>query len=161
MIRGSSTAAPGCLPSASGAAEPRCESLQLGLFCCLPCLISFNDLSPSFPPPSQIPACFQVVIPFLSPQRRVPLPGCLQSPSLLPVLPSLSLFVLHWIVPSCRAPGCIPELSPCLVAILAAFLWFSHLLPVSIPFLAVCTLNLPFLFTPQWLHCKAGTQGTS
>lgn len=79
--------------AAGGDVKPQYESLQLGLFCCLPRLISFNYLSPFcflfFFSPSQILGFFHVIIFFLSPQLRLALPVCLQLPSLFPVLPSL------------------------------------------------------------------------
>lgn len=74
---------------AAGDVEPQRKSLQLGLFCCLPRLISFNYLSPFLSPsPSQILGFFQVMILLLSPQPWLALPVCLQLPTLL-LLPSL------------------------------------------------------------------------
>lgn len=93
---------------AAGDVEPQRKSLQLGLFCCLPRLISFNYLSPFLSPsPSQILGFFQVMILLLSPQPWLALPVCLQLPTLL-LLPSLPFcsppdhpfLLLSWLHPA-------------------------------------------------------------
>lgn len=111
--------------AAGGDVEPQYESLQLGLFCCLPRLISFNYLSPfffffspfSFPNPR-----------FLSSDYFLPLPtAAAGSACLLAItIPSphschLSPFVLHQIIPSCLSPGCTPRLFACLAAFACRF----------------------------------------
>lgn len=99
---------------AAGDVEPQCKSLQLGLFCCLPRLISFNYLSPFLSPsPSQILGFFQVMI-------FPPLPPAVAGSACLPAItdpsaPSISplLFstrsdhpfsLLSWLHPA-RLPG--------------------------------------------------------
>lgn len=140
--------------AAGGDVEPQYESLQLGLFCCLPRLISFNYLLPFLfffsPSPSQILSFFQVIIFLLSPQLRLALPVCLQLPSLLPAPSILSPFVLHQIIPSHRSPGCTPQLPGSFFFVFGGggWLFFSILLtwmtiaflhPIPGTVLAVCT----------------------
>lgn len=102
--------------AAGGDVKPQYESLQLGLFCCLPRLISFNYLSPFcflfFFSPSQILGFFHVIIFFLSPQLRLALPVCNYRPFSRSF--HLSPFVLHQIIPSRRSPGSSHKLPACL-----------------------------------------------
>lgn len=126
-----------CREVAAGDVEPLYESLQLGLLCCLPRLISFNYLSPFFSllSLSQILGFFQVMIFFLSAKLRLPLPVCLQLPSLLPT-PSLSPLLfstrssLHAALPPAPPALCLP--ASFLLLFFSIFL-IRWLLPFSVP----------------------------
>lgn len=115
---------------AAGDVKPPYESLQLGLLCCLPRLISFNYLSP-FPPLSlsRILRFFQVMIFLLSPKPRLPLPVCLQLPSLLPA-PSLSPLLFST---SSSLHAALLPAPPALCRLpLALFLHFPHPTAVAV-----------------------------
>lgn len=141
--------------AAGGDVEPQYESLQLGLFCCLPRLISFNYLLPFLfffsPSPSQILSFFQVIIFLLSPQPRLALPVCLQLPSLLPA-PSISPLLfstrssLHTVLPAAPPPAvCLPGsfflgfFFWLFFSILLTWMTIAFLHPIPGTVLAVCT----------------------